>query len=137
MTIKNATPIDRHVGARIRMQRMVRGVSQTDLGNAVGISFQQIQKYEKGSNRVGASRLHQIADALEVTPESFFEEVTKSAISSPKDLAVIDDFILSRDGIALSRAFTKITDAKMRRRIVSLIEELAEPFPTAVVPFEC
>jgi hypothetical protein len=61
---------------------------------------------------------------LEVTPEFFFEEMTKSAFSSPKDLAVIDDFILSRDGIALTRAFTKITDAKIRRRIVSLIEEL-------------
>ena len=126
MTIKTATPIDRHVGARIRMQRIMRGFSQAELGHAVGISFQQVQKYENGSNRVGASRLHQIADALEVTPESFFEEVTKSAISSPKDLAVIDDFILSRDGIALSRAFTKITDAKMRRRIVSLVEQLAD-----------
>ena len=84
-----------------------------------------MQKYESGTNRVGVSRLHQIADALEVTPEFFFEEVTKSAVSSPKELAVIDDFILSRDGIALSRAFTKITDANMRRRIVSLVEELA------------
>ena len=108
------------------MQRMVRGVSQTDLGDAVGVTFQQIQKYENGSNRVSASRLQQIADALEVTPEFFFEEETKRGIRGPKDLAVIDDFILSRDGIALSRAFTKITDAKMRRRIVSLVEELAE-----------
>ena len=122
---QTGNPIDRHVGARIRMLRMVRGVSQTDLGNAVGVTFQQVQKYESGTNRVGVSRLHQIADALEVTPEFFFEEETKGAISSPKELAVIDDFILSRDGIALSRAFTKITDAKMRRRIVSLVEELA------------
>ena len=124
--VKTGNPIDRHVGARIRMQRMVRGVSQADLGNAVGVSFQQVQKYEKGTNRVGASRLHQIADALEVTPEFFFEEVTKSAISSPKGLAVIDDFILSQDGTALSRAFTKITNAKMRRCIVSLVEQLAK-----------
>ena len=126
MVKKTGNPIDRHVGARIRMLRMVRGVSQTELGNAVGVSFQQIQKYEKGSNRVGASRLHQIADALEVTPELFFEEETKGGVRDANDLAVIDDFILSRDGIALSRAFTKITDAKMRRRIVSLVEELAE-----------
>ena len=124
--VKTGNPIDRHVGARIRMQRMVRGVSQADLGNAVGVSFQQVQKYEKGTNRVGASRLHQIADALEVTPEFFFEEVTKSGISSPKGLAVIDDFILSQDGTALSRAFTKITNAKMRRCIVSLVEQLAK-----------
>ena len=81
---ETGNPIDRHVGARIRMQRMVRGVSQTELGNAVGVSFQQVQKYEKGSNRVGASRLHQIADALEVTPEFFFEEETKSALVAPR-----------------------------------------------------
>jgi transcriptional regulator with XRE-family HTH domain len=123
---QTGNPIDRHVGARIRMLRMVRGVSQTDLGNAVGVSFQQLQKYEKGSNRVGASRLHQIADSLEVRPEFFFEEETKGGVRGAKDLAVIDDFILSRDGIALSRAFTKIADAKMRRRIVSLVEHLAE-----------
>ena len=106
------------------MQRMVRGVSQTDLGSAVGISFQQNQKYENGANRVSASLLHQIADALEVTPE-FFSRKSKGGVG-PKDLGVIDDFILSRDGIGLSRAFTKITDAKKRRRIVSLVEELAE-----------
>ena len=123
---KTGNPIDQHVGARIRMLRMVRGVSQTDLGNAVGVSFQQIQKYENGTNRVGASRLHQIADALAVTPESFFEEETKGGVRGAKDLAIIDDFIWSRDGIALSRAFTMITDAKMRRCIVSLVEELAE-----------
>jgi transcriptional regulator with XRE-family HTH domain len=125
MMKKTGNPIDRHVGARIRMQRMVRGVSQTDLGNAVGVSFQQIQKYENGANRVSASRLQRIAGALEVTPEFFFEEEAQKGVG-PTDLAVIDDFILSRDGIALSRAFTKITDAKMRRRIVSLVEQLAD-----------
>ena len=69
-------------------------MAKTDLGNAVGISFQQIQKYENGSNRVGASRLHQIAHALGVTPEFFFEEETKVGVRGAEDLAVIDDFIL-------------------------------------------
>ena len=126
MVMKTANPIDRHVGGRIRMQRMVRGISQGDLGNAVGVTFQQIQKYEKGANRVGASRLHQIADALDVTPEFFFEEATKKGVRDPKDLAVIDEFIFSRDGIALSRSFMKITNAKLRRYIVALVEQLAE-----------
>jgi transcriptional regulator with XRE-family HTH domain len=83
MVKKTGNPIDRHVGARIRMQRMVRGVSQTDLGNAVGVSFQQIQKYENGSNRVGASRLHQIADALEVTPDFFSRKRLKGMSEAP------------------------------------------------------
>lgn len=134
MAKKSRNPIDRHVGARIRMHRTFRGISQTDLGKAVGVTFQQIQKYENGSNRVSASRLHQIADALKVTPEIFFEEEAKRAVSGSKergasdskDLAFIDDFILSRDGLALSRAFSKISDAKRRRCIVSLVEQLAE-----------
>ena len=120
MVKKTGNPIDRHVGARIRMQRMVRGVSQTDLGNAVGVTFQQVQKYEKGSNRVSASRLQGIADALQVTPGFFFEEKAQGGETGPNDLAVIDDFILSRDGIALSRAFTKITDAKMRYTLTAV-----------------
>ena len=74
MPKKNANPIDRHVGTRIRMQRMVRGLSQTELGKAVGVTFQQVQKYEKGANRVSASRLQQIANVLEVAPDFFFEE---------------------------------------------------------------
>ncbi len=118
--------VDHHVAAQIRIQRKARGLSQTELGKALGVSYQQIQKYENGKNRLGASRLQQIATVLDVTPDFFFEGETKSGVSSPKDLAVIDDFIFSRDGVALSRAFTKITDAKMRRRIVSLVEHLAE-----------
>ena len=78
MTIKNATPIDRHVGARIRMQRMVRGVSQTELGTAVGVSFQQVQKYEKAANRVSTSRLQLIANTLKVAADFFSTERRQS-----------------------------------------------------------
>jgi transcriptional regulator with XRE-family HTH domain len=122
----NVNPIDRHVGARIRMQRMVRGVSQTGLGKAVGVAFQQIQKYEKGTNRVSSSRLQRIANVLEVAPDFFFEEAqTKKGSKFGSSDPLIDEFISSRDGVALSQAFNKIDDQKMRRRIVSLIEQLA------------
>ena len=128
MPKKNPNPTDQHVGARIRMQRMVRGLSQTELGNAVGVTFQQMQKYEKGANRVSASRLHQLANVLEVAPDFFFEETqTKKAGSSgSNETTLIDEFISSRDGIALSRAFTKISDARIGRSIVLLVEQIAQ-----------
>ena len=129
MAKKIANPVDQHVGARIRMQRMVRGLSQTGLGKAVGVTFQQVQKYEKGVNRVGASRLQQIANVLEVTPDFFFEGASaRPALgnSGSKETALIQGFISSRDGIALSKAFTSISDAKMRRSIVALVEQIAE-----------
>jgi transcriptional regulator with XRE-family HTH domain len=129
MATKNENAIDRHVGARIRMQRIVRDMSQTELGNAVGISFQQVQKYEKGTNRVSASRLQRIANVLEVTPDFFFEEAqAKKAVgnSGSKEVAIIDQFISSRNGVALLRAFTRIRDVKTRRSIVSLVKQIAQ-----------
>jgi transcriptional regulator with XRE-family HTH domain len=128
MRAKAGNPIDKSVGARIRMQRMVRGLSQTDLGNAVGVTFQQIQKYEKGSNRVGASRLQQIANVLKVAPDFFFDKASAKAVdaSGSRETAIIDEFISSRDGVALSKAFANIRDAKTRRSIVSLIQQIAE-----------
>jgi transcriptional regulator with XRE-family HTH domain len=128
MPNKSANPIDRHVGARIRMQRMVRGLSQTELGKAVGVTFQQVQKYEKGVNRVGASRLQQIANVLKVRPDFFFEEASAKAVgnSGSRETAIIEGFISSRDGIALSKAFTNIRDSKIRLRIVALVEQIAE-----------
>jgi transcriptional regulator with XRE-family HTH domain len=128
MPKKDANPIDRHVGMRLRVQRMVRGLSQTELGEAVGVTFQQIQKYERGKNRVSASRLQQIADVLKVAPDFFFEETRtkKAGDSGPSETILIDEFISSREGIALAKAFSKISNQKMRRTIVSLIEQLAE-----------
>ncbi len=128
MRKKNANPIDRHVGTRIRMQRMVRGLSQTELGKAVGVTFQQIQKYEKGANRVSGSRLQQIANVLEVAPDFFFAEVQAKKARKPgsSETILIDEVISSRDGFALAQAFTKIGDQKIRRRIVLLVEQIAE-----------
>jgi transcriptional regulator with XRE-family HTH domain len=128
METKTVNAVDRHVGARVRMQRIVRGFSQTDLGKAVGITFQQVQKYEKGTNRVSASRLQQIANVLEVTPDFFFDGASAKAVgkSGSREVAVIDEFISSRDGVALSQAFTRIRDVKIRRSIVLLVEQIAQ-----------
>jgi transcriptional regulator with XRE-family HTH domain len=128
MAMKIANSIDQHVGARIRMQRMVRGFSQTELGKAVGVTFQQVQKYENGANRVSASRLQQIANVLKVRPDFFFEKGSAKAvgISGLRETAIIDGFISSRDGIALSKAFINIRSTKIRRRIVALVEQIAE-----------
>jgi transcriptional regulator with XRE-family HTH domain len=128
MAKKIANPVDQHVGARIRMQRMVRGFSQTELGKAVGVTFQQVQKYEKGVNRVSASRLQQIANVLKVAPDFFFEEAQakKAGNSGSNETILIDEFISSRDGIALAQAFTRIRDVKIRRSIVLLVEQIAQ-----------
>ena len=128
MRSKSIDPIDRHVGARIRMQRLVTGISQTALGNKTGITFQQIQKYENGENRVSASRLQQIANALRVTPQLFFEgapgeRAGKHGLS--EGMTIIAEFISSRDGVTLSQAFCKIRNPKRRRSIVSLVEALS------------
>jgi transcriptional regulator with XRE-family HTH domain len=128
MSIKNPNPIDRHVGARIRAQRMVCGISQTKLGDEVGVSFQQVQKYEKGVNRISASRMQQIANVLKVPPDFFFDGASTRVIgnSGSKETAIIEKFISSRDGIALFKAFSNIRDPKMRRSIVALVEQIVE-----------
>jgi transcriptional regulator with XRE-family HTH domain len=126
MAVKSVNPIDRHVGARLRVQRMVRGVSQIALAEAVSVSFQQVQKYEKGQNRISASR-KEIANVLRVTPDLFFDRASESDFEArPQEMVTFEAFMSSRDGIALCKAFTHIGDAKMRRNIVALVEELAE-----------
>ena len=127
MATRGMHPIDLHVGARIRMQRLIIGMSQSTLGEMTGITFQQVQKYENGKNRVSASRLQQIAKALKVKPEFFFDEAQKSGVNYTlsKESAVIDQFMASRDGVVLSQAFHNIRDRKTRRSIVSLVERLA------------
>jgi transcriptional regulator with XRE-family HTH domain len=98
------------------------------LGKALGVTFQQVQKYEKGVNRVSASRLQQIAKVLKVKPDFFFEEALGKDVgnSGSREMAIIDGFISSRDGIALSKAFVNIRDTKIRHSIVALVEQIAE-----------
>lgn len=132
MAKKAPNPIDKHVGSRVRMRRMMLGMSQEKLGNSLNLTFQQVQKYEKGTNRIGASRLQQISHILQV-PVSFFFEGAPSIPTSTRhegmneapSPAYISDFLATSDGLALTKAFTRITDAKLRRRIVDLVEQIA------------
>ena len=125
---KVPNPIDRHVGSRVRMRRMMLGMSQEKLGDALGLTFQQVQKYEKGANRIGASRLQQISQILQV-PVSFFFEGAPSTrtegFGEAPSPAYVSDFLATSDGLALTKAFVRIKDAKLRRRIVDLVEQIA------------
>ncbi|MCW2315808.1 Transcriptional regulator, contains XRE-family HTH domain [Rhodoblastus acidophilus] len=130
---KVPNPIDRHVGARVRMRRMMIGMSQEKLGEALGLTFQQVQKYEKGTNRISASRLQQISETLSIPLAYFFKGAPVSegagnagfAEASP-DEGFASDFVMTAEGLSLNRAFARITDAKVRKRIVDLIVTLAE-----------
>jgi len=124
---KIPNPIDKHVGSRVRMCRLMLGMSQGKLADAIDLTFQQVQKYEKGTNRMGSSRLQQIANVLQVPVTFFFEDApgqmkVDGKASSP---AYVSDFLSTTDGLALTKAFTQIKDAKLRRSIVNLVEEIA------------
>jgi transcriptional regulator with XRE-family HTH domain len=129
MSTKAPNPVDKHVGSRVRMRRIMLGMSQEKLGEALGLTFQQIQKYEKGTNRVGASRIQQIAHVLNV-PVSFLFEGLPSTTSAngfaeAPSPAYVSDFLATSDGLALTRAFMRIKDSKLRRSIVDLVEQIA------------
>jgi transcriptional regulator with XRE-family HTH domain len=129
---KAPNPTDKHVGSRVRMRRMMLSMSQEKLGDALGLTFQQVQKYEKGTNRIGASRLQQIAQILQVQVSFFFEGAPSAitigrheGLSEAPSPAYVSDFLATSDGLALTKAFMKIRDAKLRRRIVDLVEQIA------------
>jgi transcriptional regulator with XRE-family HTH domain len=128
MAKKSPNPIDKHVGSRVRMRRMMLSMSQEKLGDALGLTFQQVQKYEKGTNRIGASRLQQISHILQVPVSFFFEGVAASSTSHPKvdsTLVGVNEFLTTSDGLALVKAFSQIENSKLRRRIAELAEEIA------------
>ncbi|RTL53833.1 MAG: XRE family transcriptional regulator [Bradyrhizobiaceae bacterium] len=130
MSAKTPNPVDKHVGSRVRMRRIMLGMSQEKLGEALGLTFQQIQKYEKGTNRIGASRVQQIGDVLQVPVSFFFEggptsSVAADGFSEAPSPAYVSDFLATSEGLALIRAFTRIHDAKLRRSIVDLVEQMA------------
>ena len=130
MSTKAPNPVDKYVGSRVRMRRIMLGMSQEKLGEALGLTFQQVQKYEKGTNRVGASRIQQISEILQV-PVSFLFEGGPSGITSPESFgesgspSYISDFLATSEGLALTRDFTRISDAKLRRSIVDMVEQIA------------
>ncbi|MEK1854097.1 MAG: helix-turn-helix domain-containing protein [Phyllobacterium sp.] len=128
---KRPNPVDVHVGARIRLRRNMIGLSQEKLGESLGITFQQIQKYEKGMNRVGASRLQAIGNILNVPVTFFFDDMPGQS-DKPKgfdeesETTYVVGFLNSSEGIQLARAFAKITDAKIRRKILDLVRTLGD-----------
>ena len=122
---KKPNPIDIHVGSRIRLRRTMLGMSQEKLGESLGITFQQIQKYEKGTNRVSASRLQNVADALHVPVWYFFPDnghAAQAAATSDDEIAL---FLKSNEGRDLNVAFALIKSPDVRRRIVGLVKSLA------------
>ena len=126
---KSPQPVDKHVGSRVRMRRSMLGISQTKLANGLGITFQQVQKYESGTNRVSASRLQHISSFLEVPIPFFFEGLPRYSNTSKRtadapSTTYVSDFLATSDGLSLAKAFVQIADAKLRRRIVRLVEAI-------------
>jgi transcriptional regulator with XRE-family HTH domain len=130
---RRPNPIDVHVGSRVRFRRMLLGMSQEKLGEKLGLTFQQVQKYEKGINRIGASRLFDLSQVLGVPVQFFYEEAPASEpqqlvphgfAEKPAENSIVE-FLRSRDGLELNKAFVRISDAKARRAIVDLVRSLA------------
>jgi transcriptional regulator with XRE-family HTH domain len=131
MAKKAPNPNYKHVGSRVRMRRMMLSMSQEKLGDALGLTFQQVQKYEKGTNRIGASRLQQISHILQVPVAFFFEgapnlpgQATDGLREAPSP-AYVSDFLATSEGLALTKAFMRIKEPKLRRRVVELVKEIA------------
>jgi len=129
MSTKSPNPIDKHVGGLVRMRRLMLGMSQTNLGDALGLTFQQVQKYEKGTNRISASKLQQICLILQV-PVAFFFEGLPSRPGTPARMDAmpspdyVTDFLATSEGLALVKAFRRIKKPKLRRRIVDLVQQI-------------
>jgi len=127
---RSANPVDVHVGTRVRLRRQILKMSQEKLGDNLGVTFQQVQKYERGSNRVGASRLWKMSQVLEVPIAFFFEGLTgpygASEFAEPDQMPIVYDFINSSDGVALATAVSKIKSKAVRRQILELARSLAK-----------
>lgn len=129
---KTPNPVDVHVGSRVRLRRTMEKMSQEKLGEALGVTFQQIQKYEKGTNRIGASRMQQIAETLNVPISFFFEDVPgavvdkkRSGMAEGDSSTYVVDFLSSAEGIELNRAFVKISNPAIRKKIIDMVRTLA------------
>ena len=128
---KQPNPIDVHVGSRVRLRRMMLGMSQEKLGESLGITFQQIQKYEKGTNRIGASRIQHISRVLSVPVSFFFDGAPGVSADGPRGIGDAEppnylvDFLATTDGIQLNKAFVRIKDTKLRRRVIDLVRAMA------------
>ena len=127
---KSPNPVDKHVGSRIRTRRLLVGLSQEKLGEGLGITFQQVQKYERGTNRISASRLQQASRVLGVPIEYFYEGGPQidGTQTGGADGATdyVSDFLMTNEGIQLLKAFMRIKDSAVRRRVIELIDALGE-----------
>jgi transcriptional regulator with XRE-family HTH domain len=134
---RKPNPIDAHVGMRVRLRRMLLGMSQEKLGEHLGLTFQQVQKYEKGVNRIGASRLFDLSRVLGVPVQFFYDEAPSDLVEEtlapgfaerPTETYVIE-FLSTREGLELNKAFVKIADARVRRSVVELVRALGGEDP--------
>jgi len=127
---RSPSAIDVHVGTRIRLRRQVMKMSQEKLGDQLGVTFQQVQKYERGANRVGASRLWEMSKVLEVPVNFFFDGFEESSFDDDyvvgDELPVVYEFINSSDGVALAKAVSQIKNKAVRRQILELARSLAK-----------
>jgi transcriptional regulator with XRE-family HTH domain len=128
---KHANPVDAQVGSRVRLRRMLIGMSQERLGELLGLTFQQVQKYEKGVNRIGAGRLFDVARILGVPIDYFYESVSGQlsggrGFSESEEAPPVMEFVSSGEGLQLSLAFMRIKDPKVRKRVLDLVKSLAE-----------
>ncbi|WP_426958319.1 helix-turn-helix domain-containing protein [Muricoccus radiodurans] len=134
--VKSSTPMDAHVGGRIRLRRMLLGMSQTEVAEALSISFQQVQKYERGVNRIGASRLFELARVLDVPISFFFDDASDSPGASVKRQSAVPSMTNSaganplhqRETLELVRAYYRIADPAIRKRVLELTKSLGEDF---------
>ncbi|MFS2316560.1 helix-turn-helix domain-containing protein [Maricaulis sp. D1M11] len=128
MSARGPTSIDQHVGARLRLRRSLLEMSQSELGEKLGVTFQQVQKYERGANRIGASRLFQVAKVLGVPVSYFFEGLDETGANElgGDESDTLYDFIASPDGLALASAFSGISDQTVRRRVIDLLRSLSD-----------
>ena len=135
---RKPNPMDAHVGTRVKLRRTMMGMSQEKLGQALGVTFQQVQKYEKGTNRIGAGRMQQISETLRVPIGYFYEDAPLSSGGAGVDggaMGLADstaqtpfetDFLASPEGIQLNRAFVRIRNPDVRRQIVALVRSIAD-----------
>jgi transcriptional regulator with XRE-family HTH domain len=131
-----ANMIDTHVGARVRLRRTLLGMSQEKLGEALGLTFQQVQKYERGANRIGASRLFDLSRVLDVPVSFFFDDMAEDAAPKPIGPTAADEFppnfsdvasdpMAKRETLDLVRAYYRIPDARVRKRVFELTKSLS------------
>ncbi len=127
ISAKRPNKTDVYVGGKVRMRRKMLGMSQEKLGEQLGITFQQVQKYEKGANRIGASRLQAISQILEMPISYFFPQETAAAggMGENAQSDYVSDFMMSSEGIELNRAFAQIKDPNLRRKVIDLVRTMA------------